>query len=593
MNHQSSYDKFPIKNMNGYENEAQKGWQAILETIKSKAQEILKAKNRCVIVVDCYPCTDTAELLDGLKNLEATAVFFSDDCAFTPEKLDEKLADNMTEDRVFGVMTTKTLDFCFDRNLISEATTRIQAVEKGIILVYGVGASLLAQPDILIYSDLARWEIQLRWRNGLSNWRCNNSNAPILSKYKRGFFAEWRFADKHKKTLFSKLDYLLDTNRPGDPVMVSKKGFDAALKRVSAEPFRTVPYFDPGVWGGQWMKDVCGLDRSKENFAWSFDGVPEENSLLFAFGDTVMEIPAMDLVLSHPAELLGQRVHARFGAEFPIRFDFLDTIGGENLSLQVHPLTEYIQENFNMRYTQDESYYILDAREDSSVYLGVKKGISPEKMMSALRTAERGEKPFPAEEFINKFPVKKHDHILIPAGTIHCSSSNTMVLEVSATPYIFTFKLWDWNRLGLDGLPRPTHLDHGEKNIQWNRDTDWVQEQLLHRERVLYEEEGCKIERTGLHEREFIDTFRYTLTAPCRILTGDSVNMLNLVDGESAVITSPNNSFEPYTVHYAETFIIPAAVDEYIISPEKPGAEIKVLLATVQNPSGSYAVKNI
>lgn len=591
MNISSSYDKFPVKDMPGYENEAVSGWRAVADTLKTRAQEVLKAKNRCIIVVDCYPGTDTNEVTGGLENIGAEAVFFSDDCTLLPEVLDEKLAENMTEDRVFGVMTTKTLDFAFDSDLIASAKTAIEAIETGIILVYGVGAALLAPGDILVYADLARWEIQLRWRKGLTNWRCNNPDAPILSKYKRGFFAEWRFADKHKRSIFQNIDFVLDTNRPKNPVMVTEKGFWAALNKVASEPFRTVPYFDPGVWGGQWMKDVCGLDRDQENFAWSFDGVPEENSLLFAFGNNILEIPAMDLVLSHPIDLLGQRVHARFGAEFPIRFDFLDTVGGQNLSLQVHPLTEYIQENFNMRYTQDESYYILDAKEDSSVYLGTKTGISPDEMISALKEAESGGNPFPADDFINKFLVKKHDHVLIPAGTIHCSSSNTMVLEVSATPYIFTFKLWDWGRLGLDGLPRPTHIEHGQKNIQWNRDTEWVKTQLLHRETILYQEEGCKIERTGLHEREFIDTFRYTLSAPCRIFTGDSVNMLNLVDGDECVVSSPNGHFEPFVVHYAETFIVPAGVTEYVLAPAKPDKEIMVLLATVQNPSGTYPEK--
>ena len=56
-----------------------------------------------------------------------------------------------------------------------------------------------------------------------------------------------------------------------------------------------------------------------------------------------------------------------------------------------------------------------------------------------------------------------------------------MVLEISATPYIFTFKLWDWGRLGLNGLPRPIHLDDGLANIDWNRDTEWVGKNLIDR----------------------------------------------------------------------------------------------------------------
>lgn len=103
-----------------------------------------------------------------------------------------------------------------------------------------------------------------------------------------------------------------------------------------------------------------------------------------------MEIPAMDLVLYQPVKLLGDRVHARFGAEFPIRFDLLDTMGGGNLSLQVHPLTEYIQDQFGMHYTQDESYYILDAGDDACVYLGVKKDVDRDAMFHDLEEAREG-----------------------------------------------------------------------------------------------------------------------------------------------------------------------------------------------------------
>src|SRR6476646_11278880 len=104
--------------------------------------------------------------------------------------------------------------------------------------------------------------------------------------------------------------------------------------------------------------------------------------------------------------------------------------------------------------------------------------------------------------------LKKHDHVLVPAGALHCSGANSMVLEISATPYIFTFKLWDWGRLGLDGKPRPIHLRHGVANIQWERTTSWVKENLVNDLTRLESGKGWREERTGLHQLEFIETRR-------------------------------------------------------------------------------------
>lgn len=123
------------------------------------------------------------------------------------------------------------------------------------------------------------------------------------------------------------------------------------------------------------MREVCDLPDGPPNYAWCFDYVPEENSLLLGMAGVNNEIPAVDLVLHHPRELLGDAVYARFGAEFPIRLDLLDTMRGGNLSPQVHPLKQYIIDNFSMAYTQDESYSLLDVAPDASVYLGLKTSI--------------------------------------------------------------------------------------------------------------------------------------------------------------------------------------------------------------------------
>lgn len=290
----------------------------------------------------------------------------------------------------------------------------------------------------------------------------------------------------------------------------------------------------------------------------------------------------MNVVKYMPENLLGKKNYARFGAEFPIRFDFLDTMGGQNLSLQVHPLTEYIKSHFGMTYTQDESYYILDAGEDGGVFLGLKENIDSEQMVKDLRTAQTGEIKFDAEKYINFFSAKKHDHFLIPAGTIHCSSSNCMVLEVSATPYIFTFKLWDWDRVGLDGLPRPIHIDDGEQVIQWDRTTGWVKENLVNHFEVIEKNDQYEEVKTGLHELEFIETRVITSKEKTFHDMKDGVNVLNLVDGTSAVIESITNEFPPFTLHYVETIIIPAAVKAYSIRPEKENEEIKFIKAYVR-----------
>lgn len=133
--------------------------------------------------------------------------------------------------------------------------------------------------------------------------------------------------DRHKLAQLPIIDFLLDTNTRGKPTLVTGQALLAGLHQAARQPFRVVPFFDPGVWGGQWMKQVCDLDPAQPNYAWCFDCVPEENSLYLRIGEVRVEIPSQNLVLCEPCALLGERVHARFGAEFPIRFDFLDTVG--------------------------------------------------------------------------------------------------------------------------------------------------------------------------------------------------------------------------------------------------------------------------
>jgi len=551
------------------------------------ADEIARARAAApLLVLDAYPGADLGALADAVaRHLPEYAVIDVEDAAVPAADLDALLAPNLTDDRVFGRMSRFVLEEFYDPEKLAALRSQV-AMRNRPTAIIGWGAALAASDDAaIVLVDMARWEIQQRQRRGLPNWRCDNGAMDQLRKYKRAFFVEWRTADRHKRSLFDSVDFVLDGNRAvEDAGALTGDDFRAALAAAAHRPFRVVPYFDPGVWGGRWMEELLDLEPAGRNYAWCFDCVPEENSLLVADATgSVVELPAMDLVLREPLALLGEKTFARFGAEFPIRFDFLDTMGGGNLSLQVHPLTDYIQQAFGMPYTQDESYYFLDCDEGAVVYLGVKDGIDRAAMIADLRAAEAGEKPFPAAQYVNVYPVQKHDHYAIPAGTIHCSGADSMVLEISATPYIFTFKLWDWGRVGIDGIPRPIHLDHGIANIQWERDTAWVGENLIDQTALLRDEPGHRVERTGLHELEFIEVQRHWFDRPAALDTQGTVNVLNLVEGAAATVVSPDGAFEPFDVHYAETFIVPAAVGRYELRPAS-GVEgrLAVVVASVR-----------
>jgi mannose-6-phosphate isomerase class I len=559
----SNYDKSPFVAVPGRP-EVRKSWPAICERLAER----LSGRDRAVLVVETYTGVNDEEVLGELEaRLRPALVIRTIDLKLPEPELLPRIHRNLTDDRIFGVLSCQTLDEFFDAGRLAGARQQLEQARDGLVLIYGVGAELVSRGDVLVYADMARWEIQLRFRRGMGNWGANNGGADFFSKYKRGFFVEWRAADRHKFELFDRVDFFLDTHVSGTPKLVEGRAVREALRHVATRPFRVVPFFDPAPWGGQWMKDVCDLPRETQNYGWCFDCVPEENSLLLGFGAERIEMPSLDLVWREPVALLGDKVHARFGREFPIRFDFLDTMGGGNLSFQVHPLTEYIQQHFGMHYTQDESYYLLDAGPAATVFLGLRDGIEPESMIRDLEIAQGGGAAFPAEKYVNQWPAKKHDHFLIPAGTVHCSGAGSMVLEISATPYIFTFKMWDWGRLGLDGKPRPIHLNHGAANIAWDRTAGWVKKNLVNHAAPVANGDGWREERTGLHEREFIETRRHWFTRTVLHDTGGGVNVLNLVQGEEAIVESPAGMFEPFIVHYAETFIVPAAVGTYTIRP--------------------------
>ena len=351
----ANYDKYPATRISG--NICQ-GWDNIIAGIKAALGDA-----KC-LAVELYTGVYEDEVIKAFSDGFATEVVNTRDLMKPEPEIVAMTERFMTGDVLFGYVTALRIEDYFDAGRLGRAKEAVLSA-PGLSVVVGTGASLVVPQDaMVVYVDMARWEIQQRFRrHEVKALGVDNRGDAVSVQYKRGYFNDWRICDIHKDSLFRRVAFWIDTHIAGSPKMIDRdtffKGIDATVKT----PFRVVPFFDPAPWGGQWMKEVCDLDRSQANFGWCFDCVPEENSLYFEVDGVRFELPSVDLVLLRSKELLGEPVEARFGKDFPIRFDFLDTMGGGNLSLQVHPTTQFIRENFGMAYTQDESYYLLDAGE--------------------------------------------------------------------------------------------------------------------------------------------------------------------------------------------------------------------------------------
>ncbi|MGZ3852593.1 MAG: class I mannose-6-phosphate isomerase, partial [Flavisolibacter sp.] len=427
-------------------------------------------------------------------------------------------------------------------------------------IVYGTGAALSNWNGMLVYLDLPKNEIQYRMRAGSVVNLGADSTAPPAQMYKRFYFVDWPVLNRHKEQLLPSINCIVDEQRIADITWMDGEDFRSTLKDMLNKPFRARPWFEAGVWGGEWMKDhLKGLNKDEINYAWSFELITPENGIVIEGSNNLLEVSFDFLLFAGNKELLGTAA-ARFGKEFPIRFDFLDTFNGGNLSIQCHPRTKYIMENFGENFTQDETYYILDCEPDAKVYLGFQEDVDPDTFKAALVDAQQKGIEMPVEKFIQKHNAHKHDLFLIPNGTIHASGKNNLVLEISSTPYIFTFKMYDWLRLDLNGQPRPINIEHAFNNLYFDRKGRYVQEHLLSRPVVEKEWDGGRKLKLPTHQEHFYTVDRYEFLDAVQINTKNQCHVCMLVEGQEIEVVVDGKGF---LFHYAETFIIPASVDVY------------------------------
>jgi mannose-6-phosphate isomerase class I len=449
-----------------------------------------------------------------------------------------------------------------------------------INIAIGIGAALLEWDAPIIYLEIPRNEIQYRFRaDALTNFGSGHTESQA-AMYKRLYFVDWVILNAHKKNILHDIRVVGDAQWKDSLNWIFNRDLQQGLEQISRSVFRVRPWFEAGAWGGHWMQERFeGLNKEEVNYAWSFELIVPENGLVFESDGNLMEVAFDWLMFNEYNAVLGKHA-AVFGAEFPIRFDFLDTWDGGNLSIQCHPTVAYIRKQFGEFITQDETYYILDCKKGAQVYLGFQEDIDRAKFEEELKYSQQSGTAIDITKYVQSHPANKHDLFLIPNGTVHSAGANNLVLEISATPYIFTFKMYDWMRLGLDGQPRPINIEHAFSNLKFERKGRKVVDELISKPLVIDEGADWQLIHLPTHRDHFYDVHRIEFDSRVTIETNNVCHILMLVEGETISIQTANGRISKF--HYAETIVIPAAAGSYNIRNTGSG-RAKVVKAFVKD----------
>lgn len=545
-----------------------KGWREIAQTIS----DFMNDNGNNAIALDGYIGTDwdavVAHVKNGRKANQINVQFFDiQQCLKSQHELDKQFEPYLGTDSVFGKLYKKNLKTLFDSSKLAALKKSIQKFTKdhpqNVAICYGTGASLMFRRRewaLVLYCDLTREESLKRNKQ----WMSQTGTQSISPK--KLYYIDFQVNDKHRNQWLAKIDFYIDGNNAEKPVMIPGSLLEKLTAGLASSPFALKYLYEPGPWGGQWLKKIRKLPKEWVNCAWSYEVIAQEQSLLVAWSDeTVMDIPWTTFLSLQYDRIMGNVNRRRFDGQFPIRYDYLDTMDGGDLSIQVHPPTPYIRRNFSEPYHQGEMYYIVDARDGARVNLGLNADTKKDEFHHAVRLADEQGIPFDYRKFVNNVPVQKHDLLLIPPGTVHGSGEGIVVLEISSTTYRYTFKIYDHLRPDLNGVMRPIHVRHAFNVIKWFRRKKWVDENLRQQPQHVRSGDGWAEYLIGDRREFFHLVFRMDFDNQIIDDTAGKFHVLCLVQGDSVIISSLDDPEKKLKFDYSETIIVPACFGRYRI----------------------------
>ncbi len=521
-----------------------------------------------------------------LKQSGKTVSVFDASSAYAdPSVLEERFAPLLPTDRekdpvlLFGRRIEGGYENVFDpaQTATLLAVVRSARAAGDIVLLYGRGCTysekLRAAADRIVYLDIIPKEAVLRAKSGRSINVGDMTARPFKEMMRRNYYVDFELALGLRTYLVEHdlIDFYVDSTK--EYKLLPREAFQEICASIAARPFRPKPVYLEGVWGGQYVKKLRGVpDEAMKNIAWVFDFIPMEVSVCVAVGETTVDIPFYTLLRACGSSIMGEACERKFGGYFPIRFNYDDTFHSSgNMSIQVHSGADYNRENYNEFGRQDESYYVVAAGHGARTYLGFRDDCDPEEFLDRARTSEREHTPVDYQKYVNYVESKPGVQVMIPAGTIHASGRNQVILEIgSLTIGSYTYKLYDYLRPDLDGKPRPIHTYHGSNVLRRERNASWVKKNIcvppaIVREGVNTDGSPWNESVLGEHDLLYFSLRHLEFDTEITDDTAGRFHVLSLVDGEEIRIEPLAHPENAFTAHSLDIVCVPASVGPYRI----------------------------
>ncbi len=484
----------------------------------------------------------------------------------------ESLPLNYEDDPVllFGRLYQGQMDDLIDCEKAGQA---IRGAKEEIVLVYGLGSACEAIRDLadaIAYIDVTPKVAAIRAREQKFVNIGDAEGRPFALLMRRNYYVDFEVTVRLRRQLLTqnRIDWYILGSDETNYVMMPAANLRAILERLVCYPFRTKPVYLEGIWGGEYIRKIRQLPQEiAGNVAWVFDMIPMEVSIVVEAGDTLLDIPFSTFVQLCGESMMGRRCAEEFEGYFPIRFNYDDTWHSDgNMSVQVHPDEEFVIEQYGEFGRQDEAYYVIATGHGAKTYCGF-CGDGRE-FLELARRSEKTHEEIDYRKYINSVESIPGRQIMLPAGTVHASGRNQLILELgSLTIGSYTYKVYDYNRRDKDGNARPIHTKNAEQVLRFERDSQWVRDNIAI-EPILVEETADYTEYVvGRTDLMYYETRRVELRTH-GVYEGKNngqFTVVTIVDGEAVHISSKAHPEYSFDASYLDIVTIPASIEDYVI----------------------------